>query len=133
MKKKLFGIISLVFIFVLVFAPVLVSAQTSSSVGLGECQSIKTSGLSGIVRCVAGFFNAIIYLLIGAAVVYVVYGAFKMITSEEGRQEGKNIILYGVIGLFVMVSIWGLVNILDRTFNLSRQQPIEAPLFTVPK
>jgi hypothetical protein len=52
------------------------------------------------------------------AVVYVIYGAFQMITSEEKRQSGKDTIVYGIIGLFVMVSVWGLVNILTSTFKL---------------
>jgi hypothetical protein len=52
------------------------------------------------------------------AVVYIVWGAFQMITSEEKRASGRDTIVYGVIGLFVMISIWGFVNILDRTFNL---------------
>ena len=49
-----------------------------------------------------------------------------MIRSEEKREEGKQTIMYDIIGIFVMVSIWGLVNILNRTFNL-QQGPIEAP------
>jgi len=43
--------------------------------------------------------------------------------EEEKRDKGKNEMIYGIIGLFVMVSIWGLVAILSGTFNLSNDIP----------
>jgi hypothetical protein len=52
------------------------------------------------------------------------YGAFLMATDEEKRQRGKDIVIFGIIGIFVMTSIWGLVNILDSTFSLSNEGPI---------
>lgn len=88
-----------------------------ANASLSTCSSIARDGVSGIVGCIAGFFNTAIGLIISAAVVYIVWGAFTMIRSEEKREEGKRVILYGIIGLFVMVSIWGFVNILARTFG----------------
>jgi hypothetical protein len=89
---------------------------------LSSCSHLADNGVSGVVGCIAGFFNTAIYLIISAAVVYIVWGAFTMIRSEEKREEGKKIILYGVVGLFVMVSIWGFVNILVNTFGTDRGQ-----------
>lgn len=97
--------------------PIAASAQA----GVGDtsaCSSLTTGGVAGIVSCIIGFFNSAIYLIMAFAVLYIVWGAFKLM-KEEGREEGKNIVMFGIIGLFVMISIWGLVNILDRTFNLS--------------
>ena len=65
-------------------------------------------------------------LLIAAAVVLLLYGVVKYISSgdnEEERKKGKDLIVYGIIGLFVMVSVWGLVNILTGTFGLSPNIP----------
>ena len=89
-------------------------AQTGA---LSSCSSIFSNGASGVVGCIVGFFNTAIGLIIAAAVVYIVWGAFTMIRSEEKREEGKKVVLYGIIGLFVMVSIWGFVNILTNTFG----------------
>lgn len=64
------------------------------------------------------------------AVAYVIYGAFLMITSEEKRENGKQIIYHGIIGLFVMISVWGLVNILANTFTFeNNSQPQNLPRF----
>ena len=39
--------------------------------------------------------------------------------SPQGKQAGRTVMLYGIITLFVMVSIWGIVNVLQSTFGLS--------------
>lgn len=150
MKKKLLSVFLLLSA-VTASTPALVQAQTivdiqstnvnssnnGSSVigesGFNACSTIKTYGVRGIVNCIIAFFNTAVYLLISAAVVYVIYGAFRMISSEEGREEGKKTIYYGIIGLFVMVSIWGLVNILQGTFNLAGQGPLPTPQFNQPR
>lgn len=38
--------------------------------------------------------------------------------SPQGKQTGRTVMLYGIITLFVMVSVWGLVNILQVTFGV---------------
>jgi hypothetical protein len=93
-------------------------SSASSASGSGAC-SLSGKGLNGVVGCIISVFNTLIYLMMAASIVYIVLGAFNMIRSEEKREEGKQTIYYGVIGLFVMISIWGLVNILDTTFGLS--------------
>jgi len=39
--------------------------------------------------------------------------------SEEAKKKGRDRIIYGIIGLAVIVSLWGLVNVVVKTFNLS--------------
>ena len=107
------------------FAAVPFSANAQSI--SGACTDLGDTGLDGVVECVISIFGDIIMILIAASVVYVVYGAFLMISNEEKRDEGKQIIYHGIIGLFVMISIWGLVNILDNTFNLSDSSYIKSP------
>lgn len=68
----------------------------------------------------------VIPLLIAVAVVIFLYGVVKYITAganEETRKEARNVMLYGIIGLFVMVAVWGLVNILIGTFHLDTNMP----------
>ena len=63
--------------------------------------------------------NNVIILIVGLAVAYFLWGVAKYILHSDdakAREEGKNMMIYGVIALFVMVSMWGLVNLLDTTF-----------------
>ena len=69
---------------------------------------------------IKGMLWPIIYLLIGGSVVIFLYGVFKFIRADaEKKEEGKEFMLWGIIGLFVMLSVWGLVNVIRNTFNLN--------------
>lgn len=92
-----------------------------------------------IARTVDGLLAYLIYLggrimplLILAALVLFLYGVVKTFfwNGGAGKDEGKSFILWGVVALFVMVSVWGLVNVLRGTFNLDNNNIPLAP--TVP-
>ncbi|HEU5114709.1 MAG TPA: pilin [Candidatus Paceibacterota bacterium] len=78
-----------------------------------------------IFRFIQSLLNTILPLIIAAAVVYFVWGMFQLFLAgdEEKKDKAKTTIIYGVIAIFVMVSVWGLVNILVNTFGLSNQSP----------
>ena len=65
--------------------------------------------------------TVLVPVLFAVAFIVFLYGAFKTFiigaNSEEVKEEGKNLMLWGLIGFFVMVSIWGLVNILTGTVS----------------
>lgn len=65
-------------------------------------------------------------LLIAFAVIILLIAIVNYIRAgedEEKRGKAKSLMIYGIIGLFVMVSIWGLVAILSGTFNLNNDIP----------
>jgi uncharacterized membrane protein YidH (DUF202 family) len=65
-------------------------------------------------------------LLIAIAVIILLVAIVNYIRAgedEEKRGAAKNLMIYGIIGLFVMVSLWGLVAILSGTFNLNNDIP----------
>lgn len=71
--------------------------------------------LGGVVNLVKGFGNvlaAVIPLLVGLAVIYFFWGIGQFILHDAGndksREEGKKKILWGIIAIFVMVSLWGI-------------------------
>lgn len=65
--------------------------------------------------------NIIVPVLFAVAFIVFLWGAFKTFilgaNSEEVKEQGKNLMLWGLIGFFVMVSVWGLVNILTGTVS----------------
>ena len=69
--------------------------------------------------------NTIVPLIFAVAFLVFIWGVFQyfIAKSEEAKENGKNLILYGLIGFFVMVSVWGLVNILVGTFSLNNAAP----------
>lgn len=77
-----------------------------------------------------GFFNtvlnALIGLLITLAIIAFFYGLIKYLFTgaTEGKSEGLKVMLYGVITIFVMVSIWGIVRLLQSTFQVTSTTPV---------
>jgi len=69
---------------------------------------------------IGSLIKPIVPLLISLAVVVFLYGVITLMFSEGGekKEEGKQYMLWGIIGIFVMVSVWGLVTILKETFGL---------------
>ena len=66
-------------------------------------------------------FRALIPLLFGIALIGFLWGVAQFILNadnEEKRREGKKIMVWGIIGLFVMVSVWGLVAVIGGTFGI---------------
>ena len=85
------------------------------------CANLTSLTIFGVFRCLfglLGYFIAITFLL---ATFYFLWGVFKYIVNYENegkRQESREFMMYGVIALFVMASVWGLVKILENTFGL---------------
>ena len=75
--------------------------------------------------------NVLVPVLFAVAFIVFLWGAFKTFilgaNSEEVKEEGKNLMLWGLIGFFVMVSIWGLVNILTGTLIFGNNQQVAQP------
>jgi hypothetical protein len=65
--------------------------------------------------------DAVIPLIFSVAVVMFIWGILQYVIqdSEEAKTKGKDFMIWGVIGLTVMVSIWGLVAILATTFGVA--------------
>lgn len=75
-----------------------------------------------IIIIIGGILNVIIPVLITLGVVYVIYGVIKYATAKESgeQEEARKTIISGIIALFVIVSIWGLVAILNSTFGIGQ-------------
>lgn len=62
--------------------------------------------------------DPVIKLIFAAAVFYFVWGVFKYIRNSDDPSEriaGGKHIMYGVIGIFIMVSVWGIIAVLKQT------------------
>lgn len=59
-------------------------------------------------------------VLITLGFLYIAWAIIGFVTktNEEERAKAKNAIFYGVIGLFVILSIWGLVSALQTLFGV---------------
>ncbi|MGC9605585.1 MAG: hypothetical protein ABSF56_02395 [Minisyncoccia bacterium] len=62
--------------------------------------------------------NPLVWLAFAVAFVVFAYGVVQMITHEtdaEAHKRGRWSILSGIIGMFIMFSAWGIINIVANT------------------
>jgi hypothetical protein len=66
--------------------------------------------------------NILVPLLFAVAFIVFLYGVAQSYIFSRGDPEavgkGHKLILWGLIGFAVMISVWGLVNVVANTFNL---------------
>ncbi|MFZ2500654.1 MAG: hypothetical protein WAW90_01550 [Minisyncoccia bacterium] len=66
--------------------------------------------------------SVLVPLLFAVSFIVFLYGVFKTYIYSHGDpgevSSGHQTILWGVIGFVVMVSLWGLVNVVSNSFGL---------------
>lgn len=71
---------------------------------------------------IGGIANAVIPFLIGVAFVAIIWGIFKYILhagDAEKVAEGRKMVIYGIVALFLMLSFWGFVMIITKSLGLN--------------
>lgn len=68
-------------------------------------------------------FAPLVSILLTVAVIVFFFGMVKYIQSlsEKEKKVGKDLMFWGVIALFVMVAVWGLVASIVLTIGLDNQ------------
>ncbi len=71
------------------------------------------------------FLNDVVWLFITLAIVIFFWGLIKyLLNVGEEKSEGVQIMFYGVLAIFVMVSIWGIIRLLQTTFSVTSTTPV---------
>ncbi len=91
-------------------------------------QTNTITDVNSLSSKIIGIFNTAVYILVALAVVFIVWNVVMVLirgSDPVKKTEALQNIGWGVLGLFVIVSIWGLVNILTGTFKTTpTNQPI---------
>ena len=88
------------FVIALVLAPTVAFAQLT--------------GVKDLIIAVGGLVNPLIGVLVGVALLVFFWGLAKFIFrlggDEKAVEEGKEVMKWGLIALFVMISVWGIIS-----------------------
>ncbi len=78
--------------------------------------------------------NVLVPLVFAVAFIIFLFGVFRYMIAgadnPEKRATGGQIILYSVIGFAVMMSVWGLVNLVVNTFGFDNTNRPCLPTFS---
>jgi len=68
-------------------------------------------------------------LLLTLAVVLFFWGIVKFIAQDK-KEEGKTMMVWGVIALFVMFTIWGIISFMQKS-TINTASPVSSPKVTL--
>ena len=73
--------------------------------------------------------NTLIPLIFAVALVVFMWGIFRLFIHKnaEEAEAGKKLALYAVVGFVLMVSIWGIVNLIANGLGFSGEQVQNIP------
>ncbi|KND48850.1 MAG: hypothetical protein AB200_00235 [Parcubacteria bacterium C7867-005] len=77
------------------------------------------------IRSIGRLVNLALPIVVALALLGFFYGLMKFIFAaddEDARKSAKDIMIYGVIALFVMVSVWGLVGFVGNALGIQQGQ-----------
>lgn len=82
--------------------------------------SLTAATISGIINKISGgILKPFITILMILSTIVFIWGIIKFIAAAGNpnkKEEGKQIIMWGLIGLFVIAGMWGLATIIQTTF-----------------
>lgn len=65
---------------------------------------------------ISNVVNPLVALIFAVAILVFVYGVFQVVWGgEEAREKGKKSMIGGVVGMFIMLSAWGIIYLVSNT------------------
>ena len=99
----------------------------SSSAELAACSAIKFKSLLDIliwIKCV--ITSVIIPLIFVLAFLFFLWNVmvFMRTSDKTNKEEAKQRMGWGIIALFIMLSVWGIITILSNTLGIAPSVPL---------
>jgi hypothetical protein len=82
----------------------------------------ELGNVSRLLTSVGTLINTALPIVVGLALLGFFWGLAMFVFNahnEEKRGEGRSIMIWGVVALFVMVAVWGLVNFVGSALNIT--------------
>lgn len=85
-----------------------------------------STSFDGFIRNVESMIiDPLIGLLFALAIVYFLYGVFEFISNqanEEKKTTGKSHMLWGIIGITIMMGVWTILGIVLNTLGIDKSE-----------
>jgi len=112
--------------------PLVALAQIGATGNNTNVQCQPGAGVSTIQTFICklnDILSALIPFLIALGIVYFVWGVISYVVGndEEAKKKGRDRMIYGIIGLVVIVAVWGIVRWVTNTFNVNNNTNITLP------
>lgn len=100
----------------------------ATGAAVGECSAIRFRSLIDIliwIKCV--ITGVLIPLIFGLATIFFLWNVTQFIRSSDNtakKEEARQRMVWGILALFIMLSVWGIITILSNIFGISPTVPL---------
>ncbi|HVV14881.1 MAG TPA: hypothetical protein VHD55_00510 [Candidatus Paceibacterota bacterium] len=90
---------------------------------------VQGNNLQGLIAWLGDTLNMLIPVLIALALVAFFWGLVRYVwgAGGEGAADGKSIMIAGLLGLFIMVSVWGIIKLAQNTLGVNNSNAPQYP------
>lgn len=79
-----------------------------------------------LVRVIDLIINPLILLVFSLAFLYFVYGIFNFLNLDmnavdKSRKEARDAIIWGIVGMVIMFSVFGVIKFVMDTFGIDKK------------
>lgn len=88
---------------------------------LSPIAALAATTINAAVTTIGNIIDLVVPILMVIASVVFIWGIITYILAagnDDRKKEAKSLILWGLVALFVIVAMWGLVQILGKTFGV---------------
>ena len=96
--------------------------------------SVDLSWLNSLVASVGNLVAMLIPVVIAIGLLFFIWGLVQYIAAsgdEAAKDEGKRKMIWGIIALFVIVAVWGLVALLGELVGVGQGDTVITPTIPV--
>lgn len=89
---------------------------------------VKIDSLTTLIKIATCFLTVgIIPMLVTSAIIAFIWGVITYVMGKgdpKVLEKGRWYMVWGIVALFVMISVWGLVKVLGNTFGVNTILPL---------
>lgn len=91
---------------------------------------VNSDWIDNIIDGTLTIVDILVPMVVTAGLIVFFWGVIKFISQADdprAREQGKMLMIWGIIGLFVMVSIFGIIAIINNLFFIDQGGSGAAP------
>ncbi len=92
---------------------------------------MQGSGLVNIINTFGTIINSLVPIAAALALLAFFWGLamylFNFSGEDKDKKKGRDLMIYGILALFIMVSVWGIAQLLQSSLGISNTTQLPAP------
>lgn len=94
----------------------------------------ELSNIKKLVIAIGDIIELLIPIVFALALLYFFWGLGRYILGTgQGKEDGKSIMVWGIVGLFLMASVWGIVKFIGDALGVGTNTTVTTPSVKIDK